>query len=115
MIISVKSLYLLLFKEIYIKEDADEEQSNLACKLKNQINLKKVGKEFLFFRATGKIIINFKSRLFPITNLDKISTLEPTIKLATKPTKRRKSKLKLQQEFMNEVIANKKDISHEIF
>ena len=41
MIISVKSLYLLLFKEIYIKEDADEEQSNLACKLKNLDKLKK--------------------------------------------------------------------------
>ena len=40
-IISVKSLYLLLFKEIYIKEDADEEQSNLACKLKNLDKLKK--------------------------------------------------------------------------
>ena len=34
---------------------------------------------------------------------------------ATEPTKHKKSKLKLQQEFMNENIADKKDINGEIF
>ena len=31
-----------------------------------------------------------------------------------KPTKHKKSKLKLQQEFLNEIIADKKDINNEI-
>ena len=31
------------------------------------------------------------------------------------PTKNKKSKLKLQQEFLNEIIADKKDINNEIF
>ena len=35
--------------------------------------------------------------------------------LATEPTKIKKSKLKLQQELMNEFIADKKDISDELF
>ena len=56
-------------------------------------------------------------------NLDKISTREPTPEPATEPevitepaeatpTKHKKSKLKLQQEFMNEIIADKKDINN---
>ena len=40
---------------------------------------------------------------------------EPTPELATESTKQKKSKLKLQQEFMNEIIADKKDINDEIF
>ena len=35
--------------------------------------------------------------------------IEPT------PTKHKKSKSKLQQEFMNEIIADKKDVNNEIF
>ena len=34
---------------------------------------------------------------------------------ATEPIKCKKSKIKLQQEFTNEIIANKKDINDEIF
>ena len=58
---------------------------------------------------------NFKSRLFPIKNLDKIPTREPAPELAAEPTKHRESKLTLQQEFMYEIIADKKDISDKIF
>ena len=55
------------------------------------------------------------SRLFPKKNLDKISTCVSTPGVATEPAKRRKSKLKMQQEFMNKIIANEKDINIEIF
>ena len=48
----------------------------------------------------------------PIKDLDKISTPEPATEL-TISTK--KSKLKLIQEFMNETIANEKDIKDELF
>ena len=54
----------------------------------------------------------FKSRLFPITNSDEIPTHEPTPELATEPTKHNKSKLKLEQRFMNE---GEKDIDGQIF
>ena len=65
--------------------------------------------------AREKVLNNFKSRLFPIKILDKILTGEPTPELATEPTKQqKKSKLKLQQDFMNELIADEKDINVEI-
>ena len=41
-------------------------------------------------------------------------TREPTSELAKEPTIHEKSKLKLQQEFMNEIIANEKNINDEI-
>ena len=48
-------------------------------------------------------------------NLDKILTGEPTLKLATQPTKHKKSESKLiKHKFMNEIIAGKKDINDEI-
>ena len=66
----------------------------------------------LSFSAREKVLNNFKSRLFPIKNFDRIPTreptLEPTPELATEPNKHKKSKLKLQQEFINEIIADKK-------
>ena len=43
--------------------------------------------------------------MFPIKNLVKVPTLEPTPEVATEPTKHN---LKLQWEFINEVIANEK-------
>ena len=43
---------------------------------------------------------------------DKIPTPKLKQKLATEPNK---SKLKLKQQFMNEIIANKKDINGETF
>ena len=57
---------------------------------------------------------NFEGRLFLIKNLNKIPTREPSPELATeptpevttKPTKDWKFKLKLQQEFINETIAD---------
>ena len=84
----------------------------------------------LLFSAREKVVISFKSRLFPITSLDKIPTREPTEpktepEVATEPTpkpvreptptKLKKSKLKLQHKFINEIIANEKDINNEIF
>ena len=76
----------------------------------------------MLLTAREKINDNFKSRLFAIKTLDKIPTREKTPKVAieqiqevaTNPTKHKKSKLKLQQEFMNDVTADKKDINDEI-
>ena len=65
--------------------------------------------------AREKVVNNFRSRLFPIKNLDKISTHEPTPEIAPEPTKLKKSKLKLQQKFINEIIADKEDINDHIF
>ena len=42
-------------------------------------------------------------------------TPEPTPELSREPTKHKKSRLKLQQEFMNEVTAGEKDMNNEIF
>ena len=47
--------------------------------------------------------------------LGKILTCETTLELAPEPTKHNKSKLKLQQEFMNEIIADEKHINDQIF
>ena len=47
--------------------------------------------------------------------LDKIRTRETTPELVKEPNKKNKYKLNLQQEGMNEIIADKKDINDEIF
>ena len=58
----------------------------------------------LLFSGRENVFNNFKSRLFPTKNLNKIltseRTREPTLELATEPTKHKKSKLKLKQEFL---------------
>ena len=46
--------------------------------------------------------------------LVKILTRESTPEATTEPTKHKKSTLKLQQKFMNEIIATEKDINGEI-
>ena len=48
----------------------------------------------LLFSTREKVLNSFKSRLFPITNLDKIPTREPATKpeVATEPTKTIKAK-----------------------
>ena len=105
---------------------SDDEQSNFAPKLKNLDKSKEtIEREFfknnlgLLFSAKEKVLNKFKSRLFPIKNFDKIPICESTPEVATEPATEpinyKKSKLKLQQEFMNEVIANEKDINYEIF
>ena len=53
--------------------------------------------------------------MFPIKNFDKISTREPKPVLPKETTKHRKYKLKLQQEFINETIVDKKYINHKVF
>ena len=125
----VNIIYLLFFlrdiHEGYLSlEDADDEQYNLVAKLNNldkgTRELKKWKRGFfnnlgLLFSAREKLLNNFKSRLFPIKNLDKISTSEPTPELEIEPTKQKESELKFQQEFMNEVIDDEKDINDEIF
>ena len=67
----------------------------------------------LLFTAREKVLNSFKRRLFPIKNLEKIATREAAAEPDTDktPTKHKKSKLKLQLEF----IASKKDINDEIF
>ena len=73
----------------------------------------------LLFSAREKVLNSFKSRLFPIKNLDKIPTHEPTPEPATEPevatelteatkatktkTKRKISSLQLHQEFLNKM------------
>ena len=96
-------------------KEADEEQSNLG---KGQ---KEITKKFfltnleLLFSARENVLNNLGSRLFPMKKLDKIPTREPTPEPATEPTKHKKSKLKLQREFMEEIMADKKDKNDEIF
>ena len=51
--------------------------------MKKNIFLNNLG---LLFSATEKVLNNFKSRLFPIKNLDKILTCEPTPEKAAEPT-----------------------------
>ena len=67
----------------------------------------------LFFGAREKVLTNFKSRLFSVKKLNKFSTREPTSEQVIEPAKQKKSKLKLQQGFMNEIIADEKDINDE--
>ena len=66
-----------------------------------------------------KLLNNFKSRLVPIKNLDEIPTRQPTCEpapeLVTEPNKHKKSKSKLQQEFINKIIAKEKDINDKLF
>ena len=73
----------------------------------------------MLFSAREEVLNKFKTRLFAIKNLDKIwtrePTREPTPELVTEPIKHNKSKLKLQQEFIKEVIANEKYINDEYF
>ena len=65
--------------------------------------------------AREKVLKKFKSRLFPIKISDKIRTGEPTPELPKEPTKHKKYKLKWQQEFISETIADEKDINDKIF
>ena len=85
----------------------------------------------MLFSAREKVLNSFKSRFFPIKNLDKIPSRDPGTEPATEsevatepapkpatettPTKHKKSKLKLQQNFINEIIADEKDINNGIF
>ena len=100
-------------------KDSNDEESNFAAKIKNLDKGKKQLKKNFFknnlgllFSARKKFLNNIKSRLFRIKNLDKIPTHKPRPELATKlakePTKQKKSKLKLQQEFINEILTWKR-------
>ena len=55
----------------------------------------------------------FQKKIYKI--LRRETTHERTPGPATQPTTHKKSKLKLQQEFMNELKADEKDINHKIF
>ena len=92
-------IYKILLKRISYITNQNVEQLTIFSEYLVQFNL----------------VNNFKSKLFRIKNLDKIPAHESTPELATKPTKQKKSKLKLQQEFMNKIIADEKDIYDEIF
>ena len=65
----------------------------------------------MLFIARIKVLNDYKTRFFPIENLDKVPTCELTQELAIEPTEQKKSKLKLQQEF----IADEKDVGDYIF
>ena len=102
-------------------KDADKKQSNFAAKIKNLDNGKNnlirvfLNNLVLLFILRRNVFNNFKSISFPIKNLDNIPTRELTPEQATESTKHKKSKLTSQQEYMNEIIANKKDINNKIF
>ena len=107
-------------------EGADNKQSNFANALKNW-TMKGLEKNTflnnlkLLFSTRENVLNSFKSRLFPIKKLGKIPTrelAEPAAEPAAEktPTKNKKSKSKLQQEFIKVIIANEKDIiANEIF
>ena len=81
-------------------KDADDDQSNFAAKTKTLEKDKKQLKIIfwknleLLFSAIENVLNTFKSRLFPIKNLDKIPTREPTSEVATEPTKATKAETK---------------------
>ena len=100
-------------------KDADDGQINFAAKIKNldkgkKAIEKKLNNLGLLFSAKKNVLNNFKSRLFPTKKIEKIPTREPTVDLATRPIKDMRSKSKLQQEFMNEIIANENDLNDKI-
>ena len=81
-------------------KDADDDQSNFAAKIKT---LEKDRKQLkiifwnnleLLISARENVLNTFKSRLFPIKNLDKILTREPTSEVAREPTKATKAETK---------------------
>ena len=92
-------------------------ETNFATELKNfDKDIKAIQKNSfltnleLLFSIGEKVLNNFKSKLFPIKNLEKIPTreqaTEPTSETtkATKPkTKRNISSLELLEEFLNEI------------
>ena len=81
-------------------KDADDDQSNFAAKTKTLEKDKKQLKIIfwknleLLFSAIENVLNTFKSRLFPIKNLDKIPTREPTSEVAREPTKATKAETK---------------------
>ena len=100
-------------------KDADDGQINFAAKIKNldkgkKAIEKKLNNLGLLFSAKKNVLNNFKSRLFPTIKIEKIPTREPTVDLATRPIKGMRPKSKLQQEFMNEIIANENDLNDKI-
>ena len=115
-------------------EGADNKQSNFANELKNfDKGIKTLDKNSflnnleLLFSAREKVLNSFRSRLFPIKNLDKIPTQKPATEpeIATEPTKARKateakteskiSSLKLCEEFLNEIKNEEKNVNEQIF
>ena len=81
-------------------KDADDDQSNFVAKIKTLEKDKKQLKIIfwnnleLLFSTRENVLNTFKSRLFPIKNLDKIPTREPTSEVATEPTKTTKAETK---------------------
>ena len=65
------------------------------------------------FSTREKFLNGFKCWLFPIKNLDKIATRKPEAGPAAEKTqnKNKKSKLKLQQDFIRDIMDNKNDIN----
>ena len=112
-------------------EKAVKKQSNFANELKNfDKGTKALDKKSftnnlgLLFSAKEKVLNIFKSRLFPIKNLDQISTREPTeqgtelevtteqtksTNAAKAKTKHKISSLKLREEFLSKIKNEKKN------
>ena len=82
--------------------------------LKKKVFLNNVG---LLFNGIDKVLHSFESRLFPIKNLCKFPTSQSAAepKMESTRTKYKKPKLRLQQECMNKIIADEKDINNEMF
>ena len=62
----------------------------------------------LLFSERENFLYKLMRRLSRMKHLDKIPTREPTSEVAGEATKHKKSKLKLQRQFINEGITNGK-------
>ena len=118
-----------------LSTEKDNKQCNFANNLKNfNKGIKKLEKKYflnnleLICSITEKVLNSFKNRLFPIKNLvknPKASTNTRTSSRTNTRSSNRTSrsntnytqefKLKLQREFINEVIGDKKDINNKNF
>ena len=63
----------------------------------------------LLFSERENFLYKFMRKLSRMKHLDKIPIREPTLEVAGEPTQHKKSKLKLQRQFINEGITNGKD------
>ena len=70
--------------------------------------------KIFFISETENILNNFKSKLFPMKHLDKFSTPKPSTKTTPNQTvfdtPTNKSKFKLYENFMNEILKGNKYI-----
>ena len=104
-------------------EDGHNEKSKLLKKLSNINENENQSKIKYFLKNVGEKVLNsFKSNIFPTKN----STPEPTpnaivfntpepTEVKTKNSKKKSSAVKLHEEFVNEIVNDRKDINDKVF